>query len=82
MVDILFARETVMCTKHLCSRTAKRARWMNARSCVKSKRVAITSLLAMAKLTASIKRVSGAHNVASSVFVLPLLHVFVSISCT
>ena len=42
-----------------CRFAAKRARWKNARSCVSTKRVAITSLSATAWSTASIKPVSG-----------------------
>ena len=54
-------------------RAAKHARWMNAPSCVNSKRVAITSLLAMAKSMASIKQVRSLLAVIEFLF---LFHLF------
>ena len=62
---------------------------MNVLSCVKSKRVVITSLLAMARSTALIQQVCGAHgaiviiNIIIIVLFLlvPLLHYVCMYSC-
>jgi len=51
---------------------------MNVPSYVKSKRVAITSLLAMARSTALIKQVCGAHGVIVIIYYYHYCVVFVS----